>query len=209
MGQNEELNWNWLCMTADEEGKGTTYDQCQAEPQLLGEARTPFAGTKFIGYVDLSAKLEQWTKDSAIALSNGRYTALWVPKEIKQKARQLLVGRYGRQNVRYRLLAVLIFLTIHNDLDRIDSLYIDRDYEGAEAEATIKNLLLHLLRRNGYDRNASFVHFANVKGSLADTAARRIYVGKEAPPRRVVWEEVNEQIQKLGKATDGHKRRIA
>jgi hypothetical protein len=171
-----------------------------ADPLLLADRKAAYA-QRFVGYVDLSAKLEQWTKDSIVVLSNGSFTALRITKESKQQARQVLVERYGRRTVRYRLLAILIYLLIQDHLEQIDTLYIDRDYEGAEAEATIKNLLLHLLRRNGYERQASFVHFANVRGSVADTMARRIYLGKESPPTKLTWEAIHTQIQKLGKVT--------
>lgn len=134
---------------------------------LLADRKAAYA-QRFIGYVDLSAKLEQWTKDSIVVLSNGSFTALRITKESKQQ---------------------------------IDALYIDRDHEGAEAEATIKNLLLHLLRRNGHERQANFVHFANVRGSVADTMARRIYLGKESPPTKLTWGAIHTQIQKLGKVT--------
>ncbi len=171
-----------------------------ADILLLADRKAAYA-QRFVGYVDLSAKLEQWTKDSIVVLSNGSFTALRITKESKQQARQVLVERYGRRTVRYRLLAILIYRVIQDHLEQIDTMYIDRDYEGLEAEATIKNLLLHLLRRNGHERQASFVHFANVRGSVADTMAHRIYLGKEAPPTKLTWEALHTQIQKLGKVT--------
>ncbi len=197
-------------MPEDQENKVEYSDQPSLidDQVYIGEKRSGYSG-RFIAYVDLSAKLEQWTKDTAVAISNGASSALWVPKEIKQRARDLLRERHGRQTVRYRLLAILIFLAVEAHLPQIDTLFIDRDYAGAEAEATIKNLLLHLLHQNGYTFGASFIRFANVKGSGADRTARRTYVGKESPPRQVAWEEIMTQMQKLGKATKGHKRRIA
>lgn len=167
---------------------------------VLADKKVAYA-RRYVGYVDLSAKLEQWTKDSIIVLSNGEFTALRISSERKQQARRVLVERYGRRTVRYRLLAILIYLVVQDDLGQIDTLYIDRDYEGANAEAAIKNVLLHLFRRNGHEQQAAFVRFANVKGSTADTMARRIYLGKEAPPISISWEALHTQIQKLGKVT--------
>ena len=180
----------------------------QSEMSMLLEKR-PQYGQKYVGHIDLSAKLEQWTKDSAVALSNSSCIVLFVSKEIKQRARDILIDRYDRRTVRYRLFAILVFLVIQDELSHLDHICIDRDYEGDTAEATIKNLVLHLLRQNGNERAASFIRFANVKGSSADKTARRAYLGKELPTRRLVWEEIETQMKKLGKVTKNHNRRIA
>lgn len=176
--------------------------------QQIGERKGAYVAP-FVAYVDLSAKLEQWTKDSAVAVSNGETLVLWVSKELKQRSRQVLVKRYGRATVRYRLLAILVYLAVRDHVGNIEEVVIDRDYEGAKAEATIKNVLLNLLRQNGHDAGSGFVRFANVKNSRADRSARRTYVGKEKPTKEISWEEIEQQIKKLGKATKSHNRRIA
>ena len=38
-------------------------------------------------YVDVSAKIENWTADSVIALTNGSVRVLVVPAKVKQEAR--------------------------------------------------------------------------------------------------------------------------
>jgi hypothetical protein len=190
-------------------GTEAAYGITPVQPaQLLGERKGSYAAP-FVAYVDLSAKLEQWTKDSAVAVSNGETLVIWVSKELKQRSRQLLAERYGRATVRYRLLALLVCLAVRDHLSNIEEIVIDRDYEGAKAEATIKNVLLNLLRQNGYQAGANFVRFANVKNSRADQSARRTYVGKEKPTKEISWEEIEQQIKKLGKATKSHNRRIA
>jgi hypothetical protein len=190
-------------------GTEATYGIAPDQPaQLLGERKGSYVAP-FVAYVDLSAKLEQWTKDSAVAVSNGETLVIWVSKELKQRSRQLLAERHGRATVRYRLLALLVYLAVRDHLSNIEEIVIDRDYEGAKAEATIKNVLLNLLRQNGYQAGANFVRFANVKNSRADQSARRTYIGKERPTKEISWEEIEQQIKKLGKATKSHNRRIA
>ncbi|MCB0042457.1 MAG: hypothetical protein KDE23_22380, partial [Caldilinea sp.] len=39
---------------------------------VLADKKVAYA-RRYVGYIDLSAKLEQWTKDSVIVLSNGEF----------------------------------------------------------------------------------------------------------------------------------------
>jgi hypothetical protein len=68
--------------------------------------------------VDLSAKLEQWTKDSALAVADGAHYVYLVPSSVKQLARQQLTTIYGRQSVRYWLLAALVYLAVRDGLKK-------------------------------------------------------------------------------------------
>jgi len=144
----------------------------------------------YTAYVDLSAKIEQWPKNSAVAMSNGVSKAYLVTGEIKQRARALLTTLHGRKTVRYRLLAALVYLAVKEDLRDIRQIVIDKDYGGTDAEATIKNVLLRLLRSDKPDTPAGFVRFDNVKGSQADELARQVYNGKKKPTRIVIWAEM-------------------
>ncbi len=81
-------------------------------------------------------------------------------------------------------------------LHNIRLIVIDRDYTGALAEATIRNLLLHLLRKDQPRVTAGFVQFANVKGSRADELARRVYRGKVSPTRVIGRDELEDLLKK-------------
>lgn len=144
----------------------------------------------YVAYVDLSAKLEQWTSDSAIAISNGSAYALLVPFRVKQEARRYVRERYGNRSVQYRVLAALIYLAVRDDLPNIRQLVIDLDYSGPAVEATIKNLLLALLRQVRTEIQAGYIRFDNVKGSQADHLARQVYQGRAKASRVVGWTEV-------------------
>lgn len=73
--------------------------------------------------------------------------------------------------------------------------FVDQDYSGQAAEATIKNLLLAYLRKDKPDIVAGFIRFANVKGSKADTLARRIYQDKAIADRSVSWQELKDILE--------------
>ena len=147
-----------------------------------------------IFYVDLSAKLEQWASDSAVAVSDGASWAYLVPSVVKQRARDWLLQRHGRRTVRYRLLATLIYIAVRDDLADVTHVVIDRDYAGPHAEATIKNVLLRLIRREMPTAPAALVQFANVKGRKADELARRVHAGKAQATRVLTWVELERWI---------------
>ena len=141
-------------------------------------------------YVDLSAKVEHWTKDSAVAVSNDHCRVFLVPGKAKQKARALIKSLHGGKSDQYRLLAALVYLVVREDLPQLAYLVIDKDYAGEQAEATIKNLLLALLRRDKPEVTAGHIRFAEVRGSRADTLAKQVYDGKAEPDRVVRYSEL-------------------
>lgn len=136
-------------------------------------------------YVDLSAKVEHWTLASAVAVCNGGQWVCYVSGKAKQRARRALKERHGSRHLQYRVLALLIYVAIRERLAEIEQVVIDRDYAGEQAEATIKNLLLALVRRERPETPAAFVRFENVKGSAADLLAKQVFDGK-APAGRVL-----------------------
>jgi hypothetical protein len=143
-----------------------------------------------IVYVDLSAKVEQWTRASAVAMSNDGRRVYLVSGKVKQHARRLIKQRHGGKSAQYRLLAALVFLVVREDLPHISQIVIDQDYAGTQAEATIKNLLLHLLRKEMPNVTAGFVRFAEVRGSQADRLAKQVYDGEQTPDRVLCWQEL-------------------
>ena len=144
-------------------------------------------------YVDLSAKLEQWTLGSAVAMANdlGHQRVYFVPSKVKQKARTLIKELHGSKSLNYRLFATLVYLVIRESLAEIDFIVIDRDYGGATVEATIKNLLLAHIRRDKPDATSGMIRLAQVKGSIADKLAKQVYDRKAKADHVVTIEEVS------------------
>lgn len=143
-----------------------------------------------IVYIDLSAKIERWEQDSAIAVCNGTTRVLLVPGRVKQQVRRLLIRRHDRRTTHYRAFALFIYLAVREDLSQIQQLVIDQDYTGASVEGTIKNFLLPLLRRDKPNVTAGFIRFENVAGSNADVFARECFQRKRTPDRTVSFEEL-------------------
>lgn len=141
-------------------------------------------------YIDLSAKAEQWTRASAVAMSNEGCRVYMVSGKVKQRARRLIRERHGGKSDQYRLLAALVFLVVRDDLPAISQIVIDQDYAGQQAEATIKNLLLRLLRKEKTGITAGMVRFAELRGSRADRLAKQVYDGERPPDRVVGWSEL-------------------
>jgi hypothetical protein len=149
-----------------------------------------------IVYVDLSAKVEQWTRDSAVAVCDGFSRVYLVPSRDKQKARDLIIRLHGRTNVQYRVFAVLIYLAIRADLPNIQQIVVDRDYPGSHQEGTIKNFLLNHLRKDWPKVTAGFIRFENVAGSRADALAREVFLREAQPDGVVSYQEIGAVLRK-------------
>jgi hypothetical protein len=151
--------------------------------------------TKHIVYVDLSAKAEQLLLGSAIAVANDITWVCFMPTHVKARLHKWLVDKHGRKNVTYRLLAVLIYIAVQGRLAEISQIVIDQDYTGKQPEATIKNLLLPLLRRQRAEITAGFVQFRQVKGSRADRLAKQVFDKRRRADRLISWSQVERVLE--------------
>jgi hypothetical protein len=149
-----------------------------------------------IVYVDLSAKVEQWERDSVVAACNGVARVYLIPGRVKQQLRRWLMSRYRRTSIHYRAFALFVYLAIREDLAAIDQVIIDQDYTGADVEGTIKNLLLDLMRAGKPGVTAGFIRFENVADSTADVYARETFMRKRAPDRTVSFEDLLAILEK-------------
>ena len=106
-------------------------------------------------YIDMSAKLEQWSVDSVIAMTDGGETVLIVPARVKRQARDWLKAADKKERAEaiyiYRFLAILVYMIAGPELEGIESIVIDRDYPGIEPATKIKNELVPLLRQRRPD----------------------------------------------------------
>jgi hypothetical protein len=146
--------------------------------------------------VDLSAKVERWEQDSAVAACNGLARVYLIPGKVKQQLRQWLFSRYRRNSATYRAFALFVYLAIREDLGSIEQVVIDQDYSGAGVEGTIKNLLLDLLRADRPEVTAGFIRFENVADSRADVFAREAFQRKRAADRTISFDELLSILEK-------------
>lgn len=149
-----------------------------------------------IVYVDLSAKVEHWNTDSAIAIADGFSASYLVPAKVKQAVRVRIIELHGTKSVIYRALSLFVYMAVRDHLNNIRHIVIDRDYTGERAEGTIKSILLHLLRRDRPEITAGMIEFANVKGTQADLLARRVFERRVQPLRVFTWKEMEATINR-------------
>jgi hypothetical protein len=167
------------------------------EQQVVNEPQSRYS-VPYTAYVDLSAKIEQWTKDSAVAISNGESTVFLVPARVKQKIRLQLAAKYDAKTLKYRMLALLVYLAIRDDLANIRQVVLDQDYTGNAAETTVRNILLNLLQRQNPSITPAFVRFQRVRGSNADKMARDVFMGQKPPTRKVGLAELENILKGNG-----------
>lgn len=147
--------------------------------------------------IDLSAKVEQWAKHSAVAMANDELCrVIFISSSIKQRIRGHFEKAHGRKSLNYRVMALLIYLAVRDSLDIIEYIVIDKDYGGAQVQATIKNLLLAHIQRDRPDATAGMIRFAQVRGSRADLLAKQAYDRKIEPDRAPKWGDISKFLGK-------------
>lgn len=124
------------------------------------------------------------------AVADGEQWVCFVPRNVKQRLVSTARNRYGAKNLQYRVFALFVYIALRPHLCNIERMVIDQDYEGPQAESTIKNLPLHLIRREKPDATGEFIRFSNVKGGAADRLAKRVFDGKERATYAMHFEEL-------------------
>lgn len=148
--------------------------------------------------VDLSAKMEQWTKDTAVAFSDGIQGSILIRSRVKRRARRWLERRYPHRRSTYYtflMLALAVYLLIRPHLDEIEHVVIDQDYPGRENEGEIKSWLFHLLHRDDPSLRGRFVRFREVRGTRADVLAREVYRGNKEPDQMVTLNDLQQILE--------------
>ena len=148
-------------------------------------------------YVDLSAKVEQWVRNSAVAMANEQQSrVIFISSSIKRRIKVHLEKIHGRKSINYRVMAVLIYLAVQDSLGMIEYITIDKDYGGAQVQATITNLLLALIQRDRPKATAGMIRFDNIKGSRADKLAKQVYDEVAKPDHSPKWSEISKVLGK-------------
>ena len=83
------------------------------------------AADRYAVSVDISAKLEAWDKPSMIAVANDHTRVLLVTPATKQAAARLLAS--GEEPAQYVLMAVLTYLAVWPEIDKLSSITLDQD----------------------------------------------------------------------------------
>ena len=152
----------------------------------------------YVVEVDLSAKVEQWSSNTAVAFSDEIQGSILISSRVKRAVRDWLRIRYpGRRNTYYvyNLLAAFIYLLVKPYLEQIEQVVIDKDYSGEESERLIKVFLLNLLHRDDPSLRGKFISFREVRGEAADVLARKVYQEEKDADRRITVTEVRQLFE--------------
>jgi hypothetical protein len=146
--------------------------------------------------VDISAKLESWDKPSVIAVANGYTRALLVRPEVKRQAAKLLKSSLSSpaEPVQFTLMALLTYIAVLPDIDRLSKITLDRDYSGEVAERRILRRLLSLIRRERPNFRATALRMDTVADSRADRLAREVYRGLRRPDGEILMSDIESAL---------------
>jgi hypothetical protein len=137
----------------------------------------------YIVYVDISAKIEDWPKDSVVAVTNGISRTLRVRAYVKQAAAAMLQKATPPQEskpVQFTLMAMFTYLAVKPYLGEVSRIIIDRDYSGEVAHRAIVRQLIKLIRRDYPEFKAAHIRIDNVADTAADILARMAYQNRVA-----------------------------
>ena len=138
-------------------------------------------------YIDQSGKVEYTSQSTVVAFSNGKTKTL-VIKAVDKRYIQNYFRLAGKPDIfTYKTFAVLIFLLVKDDLEKISCLVIDIEYPGKND--LIKNFLIELLKKNGVNMGKIEVNFLLV-GKHVDCHIQALTVHRgHAKPDKVVKTE--------------------
>jgi len=110
--------------------------------------------------IDQSGKIEYTRVDTVIAYSNHKSKSILIKAQEKRKLELLFKRKRKPRAYIYQVFAVLIYLLIKNDLQDMQSIIIDQEYQGKESD--IKAFLFRLLKHESRRISAKHIHFVQI-----------------------------------------------
>jgi len=140
--------------------------------------------------IDQSGRIEVLTEDTALGFSDDRQAAILIPAAVKRNcSRQLRARGVRPKMISVRMFAGGLFLLMENYLNQMESVTIDQEFPGWEAE--IKGLLLKHIRQRVPDFASENIVFGQIgRASRAHQVAWRTYRGERVPEKRVTLGEL-------------------
>lgn len=150
--------------------------------------------------IDQSGKIENTSKDTIIAFSDGIKKAIRIRSNDKREI-QAIFRESGRRRIFiYKLFAILIFLLIRDHLKELDEIVIDEEYSGRES--LIKTYLAQQIRKVNPSFDLQLISFGRVgKKSGAHFRASEVARRKRNADIEVGMEDVLQYI--IGKRKIG------
>lgn len=144
--------------------------------------------------VDQSPRIEETNRPSVLAFSNNISQSILISSKTKQKAFQLLKLQ-GRAPItaKIMLFSTVLFLLIHNYLDKISKITIDIEYPGHAPD--IKLRLLYLAEKSNKKLQPNQIQFQRVgKKSNAHLKAWSTYRGEQVPDQRIKFKRLRKLL---------------
>ena len=140
--------------------------------------------------IDQSGRIEVLTEDTALGFSDDRQAAILIPAAVKRNcSRQLRAQGVRPKMISIRMFAGGLFLLMENYLNQMESVTIDQEFSGWEAE--IKGLLLKHIHQRVPDFASENIVFGQIgRASRAHQVAWRTYRGERVPEKRVTLGEL-------------------
>jgi len=140
-------------------------------------------------YIDQSGKIETTNRFTVIAYANGRNKAITISSIEKRKLQQTFRSAGKPEMFIFKTFAILMYLLIKDDLQKITCIVIDREYFGRES--LIKKYLIELIRHGGDTFDANDIHFTEIgKKSSAHNAAISVFRKTKKPELVVKYKDV-------------------
>ena len=145
--------------------------------------------------VDQSWKIEQTSRATALAFSDGMEYAILIPAAAKKEAISVLRSRgKGGKRLYTHLFAAALYHLLKEHLGRLGRIVIDREYEGREG--AIKLALLNWIWATHPGFPADAVSFGYVgKQSRAHKRALAVYRGKAQANRVLTARDLVEPVR--------------
>ena len=140
--------------------------------------------------VDQSEKLEQTSRDTVIAFSNGEQYSILIESGLKQN----LFRNRKSKLFKLKLFAVCLYLLLKDKIEGKELIVIDEEYSGNDI--FIKDFLLRLIRKSFPDFDRRSIIFGRVtKKSNAHDLALLVYRKKLMPNKIIKEEEILELLK--------------
>ena len=135
-------------------------------------------------------KIEKTHRETVLAFSNGTNAAVVIPAKVKKDCiRMLRKESWKEQTFIDQIFAAGVFLLLKTHLSQINSIVIDVEYPGREAN--IKGMLLDLIGRTKKDfpkKNLTFTRIT--KHSRAHHKAYNVYKRFQKPDKVITTQEL-------------------
>lgn len=144
--------------------------------------------------IDQSGKIEDTTSDTVLAFCDGKTRSILIGKKEKRGLQEFFRRAHKGKIFVSKTFAILIFLLIKNDLQRIQHISIDLEYPGRDY--LIKDYLLREIRQfRSFDkRDIDFIKIG--RKAKAHEVAINVFRKRKKPDVIVIKEDIVKFLEK-------------